>query len=34
MYNNFRKHKLTEYGQFAPFNEAICVGNVVEDIFL
>ena len=33
MYDYFEKHKLTEYGQFAPFNEAMCVGNAVEDIF-
>lgn len=33
MYDNFKEHKLMEYGGFAPFNEAMCVGDTVEDIF-
>jgi hypothetical protein len=33
MYDNFIEYNLMEYGNFAPFNEAMCVGRAVEDIF-
>jgi hypothetical protein len=33
MYNYFKQHQLDKNGVYAPFNEAMCVGEVIDDIF-
>lgn len=33
MYDYFKKHHLGKNGVYAPFNEAMCVGRVTENIF-
>lgn len=33
MYNYFKQHNLNENGIYAPFNEAMCVGEVTSEIF-
>lgn len=33
MYDHFKKHNINENGIYTPFNEAMCVGEVIFDIF-
>lgn len=33
MYDKFKEYKLMEFGQYAPFNEAMCEGSAAENIF-